>query len=315
MLLLEWFVGILIGWWGSRTGVVSIFSILLLLPFLPWSFHAWLVIGLASSLLAFSSSSPFRSLNSLMGLIGGVLGVFFYSQIYSSLPPLEGMVPWLMVGMVGMIIFFSPYPTLKLVSGLLLSLALGYLVLVRWVVPIGVSAILMGLSRFRPLANQPSVEYSIGSCARDAGIGVAAGLLPGVGPGLIGLVGRHFSPALGISNLVFSLGLVSLSQNVRSAHAATLAFHSMPVWTEVIFWLLLGVFLSSVLDTLLPYSWESPPFLQVGVHLSILAWAGGWIGLGGGILAWSLARFFSARGIPSELGLVFLIPPLWLFYS
>lgn len=315
MFLLEWGIGVLVGWWGSRTGMVSIFSILLLLPFLPWSIHAWFVIGVASSLVASPSLSPFRSADSVLGLLGGFVGVLLYSSFFPALPPLDGVVPFLMVGMVALVLLFSPHPKWKLLVGIVLSFSLGYWALVRWVIPLGVSSILMGLSGLRPLEVHRSADSSLIDSARDAGIGVFAGLIPGIGPGLIGLVGGHFSPALGIANLVFSMGLVSISSSVRSAPAAALAFQLVPVWTEVMFGLILGVYLAGLLHSLFPSAKEPSPILQSGATLLILACVGGWLAMGCALLAWGVERLFSSQGIPSELGLLFLVPPIWLFYS
>lgn len=315
MFLLEWGIGVLVGWWGSRTGMVSIFSILLIIPFLPWSFHAWFVIGVASSLVASPSLSPFRSADSVLGLLGGFLGVLLYSSFHSYLPPLDGIVPFLMMGMVALILLFSPHSKWKLFIGIVLSLALGYWVLVRWVIPLGVSSILMGLSGLRPLDVRYSTNASLVDSTRDAGIGILAGLIPGIGPGLIGLVGGHFSPALGIANLVFSMGLVSISSSVRSAPAAALAFQLVPAWTEVMFGLVLGIFLAGLLHALFPPAKEPSSILQSGVTLLILACVGGWLAVGCAFLAWGVERFFFSHGIPSELGLLFLVPPIWLFYA
>lgn len=316
MFLIEWVLGLLAGWVGWRIGWVSIFSLLMVLPFLPWDFHSSFVVGLAGVLIVSSSSSPspFHSQDIFLGLLLGVVGVAIYSMFPLSLSLIEGWIPWLGVGLLMVLLGSTRGPFRWVAGGLLLALGVGYLVLVRWTIPVGVPSLLVGLMGFRSFAGSTSTSSSLFSSLRDGVVGVFAGLLPGIGPGLLGLTGARFSPSLSVANLVFSMGLVSLSGNIRSAPAAALAFVSWSRWEFILFGLVLSVLFSSVLTDIFPrkddsFSWVSSAFL-----LLILLFVGGWPSIGCALMGYAVSRLLEAGGVPSEVGLVFLLPSIMLFY-
>jgi hypothetical protein len=317
MSLVEWSIGLIIGWWGWRSGWFSLFSVLILVPFLPWSLHAPFVAGLSGVLIVSSSpySSPFPPLPVFLGLACGVGGVFLLSIFSFSFSSVEGWVPLLAGLFVGILLVFSDRPFFSMMAGLGVVLASGYLVLVHWVVPLGVPSFLAGLSGFRAQADRYSYSSSFASSLRDAWLGVLAGLLPGIGPGLLGLVGSRFSPSLGVANLVFSLGLVGLVGSVRSAPAAVLAFFPSSGWASILFWLILSVLVGGLLSSAFPSSQAGESVLAPVILFLILLLLGGWLSIGCALMGILVSRVLESWGIPPEVGLVFLLPSIVLFYS
>ena len=317
MPFLEWSLGLLIGFLGVRAGLFSLFSVLILLPFFPWEAHPIFVLGLSGSLIASTSEgvSPFHSLHSLVGIGVGFLGVWLLLPLSPFLGFLSAGLPFILgVGLVGLFIT-SPHPKGVLLAGMGLVLLVGYLVLVRWVVPLGVPSVLMGFAGFRPFPSRAEGDFRFVSSLRDGLFGILTGFLPGIGPGLVGVVHGRFSPSLGVSNLVFSLGLVSLLGNVRSAPAAALAFLSLPSWESLFFWLILSAFVSGWVFTSLSFRWDPPLFFPWVVNAAVLFFAGGWLSLGCGLMSVCLSRVLEFFRLPPELILLFLLPSLWLFYS
>lgn len=315
----DWAMGLLAGWLVSRSRVFSIFSILLLVPFLPIDWHWELIIGLSSSFIAFSLGTVFlfRSLEGLLGLGAGFAGLLLIPFLIPFLDSFSLLIFPLTLGGVLLLLVFSS-ERFSLFIGLVACLSLGFLVLQRWVVPVGLPALLMGLSSFSVLVScDEKVEFGFFSSLRDAFLGVFTGFLPGFGPGLVGLFKEgSFSPSLSISNLVFSIGLVALLGNVRSAPAAALAGVALPSWIVLFFWLVVSVLIVSWLNSLFIFETTFTfPFVGVLAHVLLLVWVGGWTTLGAALLGVCVARLLSFLRVSPAIGMVVILPSLWIFYT
>jgi hypothetical protein len=232
----------------------------------------------------------------------------------------EGVLAPLLLFLLVLLLLFFHYPKPLLFFGLIVCLSVGWLSLKHWTVPLALPALLIGFFGLdeHPFSRDPASHESWGVLVRDALVGVAAGLLPGFGPGLISLFWFSVRPSvsLAVSNLVFSLGFVAISGKVRSAPAAFLVMDALPSWAIILCWLGVSFILVLCLFRLFPNAlfrvdtiWIS--FFYAGMFLLL----GGWLSLGTMLLAFCVSQMLRQMHLPPSLGLVMLIPSLVWFYA
>lgn len=322
-LLLEGLAGILVALLLLRAGMPSIFPLLIWIPLL-WVSPSWLfLIGFVSASLAwearaFSYSSSFFPREWIIGWIiafAGLASLVIFDFSFSTLTPF--LVPILLFSLLALV-FRSVGNPFIFVSGLILVLLVGWFGLHVWVVPFALPALLLGflgsLSTpiLHPSANEPTHPI------RDSVLGVFSGLLPGIGPGLITALwlSDSTSPSLRVSNLVFSLGLVSISGAVRSYPAGILSSFPLPSWEWILVYILACFFLAFGLSFLFTFSFSLSPFFFFVLHSFLLFLLGGFSTLLLILLAYSISRLLLHFHLPLSLCSLCLVPSiLWFYYS
>ncbi|MFH0970916.1 MAG: hypothetical protein V1776_05700 [Candidatus Diapherotrites archaeon] len=304
-----------------RSGFVSLFPFLLLFPslssILDWSF----LIGLVGFLLASESFSPLEKFVFSRDIwVGFGLSIFalFSMRFFSFL--VDAVEPFLGLGFVLLLfslLFFSHLSLRVLLPGVVLCLVMGYFVLVRWSVPFALPSLLLGFFGFSFTGFFPSSSSSFFNSLKDALIGIAAGIFPGFGPGLLSFFwfSNKSSPSLGVANLVFSMGYLDISGNLRSVPAAILAEVFFPSWEWMVLWLFFAVWISMILLSFFPSPSESSIFLSMSISVLVLFLLGGVISLGVFLLSFVASHLLREWGLSPSLGLLVLIPPLLFFYA
>ncbi|QQR92644.1 MAG: hypothetical protein IPJ89_00150 [Candidatus Iainarchaeum archaeon] len=247
-------------------------------------------------------------------------GLILVEHLLEWLPLLDGIVAPLLLLAVGWLLFLSApekTPRYLVVVSACAAGALGWLTLHVWAIPLALPALLMGLFGFTAAKQGEPVAQEEQRPLRESVIGVALGVLPGLGPGLMGLLwnSNRFSPFTAIANLIFSLGYVALSGKVRSMPAELLSSSGWE-WSELFVVLLGAVCIAWGFEQLLPafsfsISLEHWSFLQV-LALILLGNNATLLVVGA---AWSWSRLMRYWGIDLSLGLLVLIPPIVWFYS
>lgn len=317
-MLLELFLGVLVGVFFLRAGLPSIFPLLIWIPALSERVEFAFILGIASAGLAHGlKNDSFSSREDiLIGFIFAALALFFVDHF---VPPhaLDGLVfPLLFLALAGSLIFLFFFRLRDAAGGVLL-LFLGWWLLHERTIPLVLPAFFAGWFGFSWNEHSIYVSHSRAKKIRDACIGCLSGFLPGLGPGLINAawVSGRASFSLGVSNLVFSVGLLSQTGNVRSAVAAQLGNNPLPPWL-----ILLAIFaLGIVVSFLLSEFFSNPPFT-----FPLLAWVffqstgiflmGGWSAAAVVVVSYSVRRFFQAQNISVHAGALVLVPSILWFY-
>lgn len=302
-----------------RIGLPSLFPLLILVPFFPPSFSWCVLVGMVGVFLVESSPFlplffPWRAWAVVFGV--SALGLIFYSVLISLLPLFERVIPFMLI-MGLLVLLFSAVPKNNwMIPSLALCLGMGFFVFEHAVIPLSLPAWLAGFfglsfvdSPVNPRRGNP-VVHSLA--------GVFAGLLPGLGPGLMGLIvsSSRALPYLSLTNLVFSLGLVALSARVRSFPAAAFSVQVLPEWPTLLAAIFLGVLLASIFRSMLVWSISPVPiFFWQLAFLVVLFVFGGLSTFLVWVLAVSLARILDHWAVSPALGLAGLIPSIFLFYS
>ncbi len=324
--------GVLAGYFFRRFFSPAFFPFMMIFPFLPFFSHWSFLVGFTGSLLVlsdesrarFSSSrfslgvSSFSSVISrevLVGFVVAIVGLSVFS-LGVSFSFLEPLIPFVLLFILGILFSHRAYSRLPLVIAIVACLVIGWLLLQRWTIPLALPAWLSGFF-FSNTELTPRSASSFFQCVRDALLGVLAGVLPGLGPGLIGIAwfSHSFSFALVVSNLVFSVGFVSLSGRLRSIPAAVLGEGSLPSWEWLVVWLFVAAWVSAFVFSFHSFS-LFPPGLFLGALLTIF-----FLGILGNVstllvlaAGFLVSRLLAAFRLPRELGLLVLIPSLFFFY-
>lgn len=245
----------------------------------------------------------------------GLLLVQFFLPFLSYLEPFTAP----LLGMATFwLIFLSPYrgSRITLIAMGFWAFALGWLVLHVWAIPLALPALLLGLFGFSAQEKGEPLTLEQNPW-KESMLGVLLGVLPGWGPGIMGLIwnDKQFSPFTGIANLVFSIGFVAISGKIRSAPAELFA-QTPAEWSELFLLLLCGICIAWGIEQLFPALDYSIPLMGwTLLHLLAIVWLGNISTLL--VTLTALAWFYAARewNIHSSLGLLVLIPPIVWFYS
>lgn len=317
-MLLELFLGVCIGALFMRSGLPSIFPLLIWIPLLGNYSSVWGVIGLACAGIIFSIHQNENSSREdiFIGFIFSFLGLFIYSIFFSTFSIDFLIFPVLLFALLAWLVVSFRHGILYVAGGLFM-LVVGWWLLHERVISFVLPAFFSGwwgVSWFHPSI------YCFHSRSKkivDSIIGCVLGILPGLGPGLVNalwLSGKA-SPALGVSNLIFSIGLLAQNGHVRSAVAAELGDVSSIPWFILLAGLAIGLVLSFFLS-----EWSS--LKKIPIHPS--AWfifqligiilVGGILPFGVVLGTYSLRRVFNHWNISSDTGVFILLPSILWFY-
>ncbi|MEK6902502.1 MAG: hypothetical protein AABX02_02865, partial [archaeon] len=244
------------------------------------------------------------------GLLALTFFPFSLSMLTSFIVPLLLLsILWLMVR--------STLPFVPLLGGVGVVLLSGWFGLHVWVIPLALPALLLG---FFGAVGHENASPSAGETNhpfRNAGLGVLSGLLPGIGPGIMGALWfyGHSSPSLRVANLVFSLGFVSLTGAVRSYPAGILSSTSLPSWEWILGYTLAGFLLAFGVSFFLPRAWVVPLFFFFIFHSFFLFLFGGIATLLLILLSFFISRLLLHFHLPLSLCSLCLLPSiLWFYY-
>lgn len=301
-----------------RLGLPSLFALVVWLPLVEHTPMLWgWVVGLSCVALVDHARAS-RAYDAIwIGCGIGIGGVGLVSLMGSWIP-----LDVLVVPLVGAALFMAALSTFSFrvewAVGLGSVLALGWWGLHAWVIPAALPALLIGWwgvsSPEGSAYENPSRREHVGAAL----LGCAAGFLPGLGPGLMRVFDRAHRPAaaLGVSNLVFSLGLVALNGKVRSVAAGALSMSALPEWIVVVAWVGVGVVVAyGVSECILPASFSFSSRVWIGVHLLGVVLVGGLASLVLCACAACMRRALDAWRLDSTWGVFVLVPSIVWFYS
>lgn len=320
--LLELVSGVVLAVVLFRLGMPSIFPLFIWVPLLSFS-PSWLfIIGLVSASLAWEARGVIvsSSLIPMDWLIGffiagiGLLGIVFFHDLIPTLTLL--IVPVLSVSLL-FLLFRSTHPFFPFLIGVGFVLFSGWFGLHAWVVPFALPALLLGFFGSIPIENGSPSAREDSRPIPNAVLGVFSGLLPGIGPGIVGALwfSGHSSPALRVSNLVFSLGFVSITGSVRSYPAGVLSSFSLPSWEWLIAYSFIGFLLAYGICFLFSFSLSVPFVFFFLLHAVVLVLLGGIATLGLIFLSFCVSRLLIRFRLPLSLCSLCLIPSiLWFYY-
>ncbi len=305
-----------------RLGMPFIFPLFIWVPLLSFS-PSWLfVVGLVSASLAWEAravmvSSSLIPAEWLIGLVVagiGLLGVVFFQEYLPILTFL--IVPLLALSLVYLLVR-STHPVLFFGFGMAFVLLAGWFGLLVWVIPFALPALLLGFfgSVSFHASIPPAGEKS--HPVRDSILGVFSGILPGIGPGVMGALwfSGQSSSSLRVSNLVFSLGFVSLTGAVRSYPAGILSSFSLPSWEWLVAYSLVGFLLAYGVCFLFSFSTSLPLFFFFLLHAFLLFLLGGVSTLLIIFLSYFISRLLLHFHLPLSLCSLCLLPSiLWFYY-
>lgn len=318
-MLLDLFLGVLFGVFFLRAGLSSIFPLLIWIPALQNHVEFGFVLGIASAGLARGlNQNEFSSREDLViGFASAAVGLLVFEHFISMFPLDSLIFPLLLfalaAGFVGMLLF-NP----RDVAGGLFMLAAGWWLLHERTVPMVLPAFFLGWFGFAWKGHSIYSHSSRAQKMRDACIGCASGFLPGLGPGLINAawVSGQASYSMGVSNLVFSLGLLSLTGNVRSAVAAYVGNVSTVSWGFLLLLFAGGIFLSFFLhEWFSSFSFVLPDEAWIVFQIAGIFLLGGWIAGAVVLASYSLRRLFESLNVSHSTGMLLLIPSIAWFYG
>jgi hypothetical protein len=245
----------------------------------------------------------------------GMFACLLLSQFLFLVRGLELIIfPLLLAGTISLLIF-GPGALFARALAMGSMLLLGWFALHVWVFPFALLALLAGLFGWRS-SPTTKADWFPAHVWRDSLLGVGLGILPGLGPGLVGLFWPSLkqSPALQISNYIFSLGFVVLTGNVRSVHAQVLSGSSLDIFSICILLIAIACMCMG-LEKIIPFiealhvGWWS--WLQ-GIGIAFL---GGLPGMGLLALAWVAQQWLRALKMDPNWGLFVLVGPILWFYA
>ena len=318
-MLLELACGVFIGVFFTRLGLPTIFPLLIWFSVLGGNAWVWLVIGLASVGVVHALFSQEHSSREdvLVGFFIAFVGLLVYSQFFSN-SSLDGFVfPILLLAV--FFWFWASFPKSPLngIGGIILLIS-GWWLLHERVVSAVLPAFFLGWWGVSWTRHSIYVRHSRVQKIRDACIGCFSGLLPGVGPGLVnvGWLSGRASLSMGVSNLVFSIGLASLNGSIRSAVAASLGDVTIIPW-----YFLLAVFGGCIVFTFIVWKHSNPLSFSFSPHGWVLfqvlgVFLVGGLSAAGVILAsYSLRRVFQSFDLSLDAGMFILVPSILWFYG
>ena len=272
---------------------------------------------LARPLFVRAQGFPFPVAVAWVCAVMGLLLVEYFSGAVSAAEP---FIPLVVVVATALLIYFSAVTwkdracSAGIVGACFIT---GWHILHVWTIPLALPALLMGLFGFSPSAEASPSALRSTHAWRESAVGVVLGILPGLGPGLMGVLwhAAGFSPLTGIANLIFSVGFVALAGKVRSVSAEALAGAAWP-WHEVIVLLLAAACIAWGLEQLLPvFSQTVSPTAWIILHVAAFVWWGNPATLGIVLMGWILHRLLGELHFPPSWGLLVLLPPIVWFYS
>lgn len=302
-----------------------------LIPLLVWVplAHVFVSIGFMMGLISSSVWQLSRPLFSrgqsfpfgvLISLACAGAGLSLVEWVLPFLFLVEGIISPLLVAAVLWVLFFSSHGDrvrILVIGCGVLALVLGWFSLRVWAIPLALPALLLGLFGFSSVEQRQPTAAEEMHPLRESVVGVILGILPGLGPGLMGVWwgSSHFSPFTGIANLIFSLGYVALSGKIRSAPAELLSSTALG-WNEIFLVIVCGVFMAWGFEQLLPlFSFSLPLSFWSFLHVVALIFLGSASTLLLAIAALAWSRAAHEWGVFPSLGLLVLIPPIVWFYS
>lgn len=319
-MLLELLLGIGIGTLLFVSGMPSIIPLLIWLPALQEGISFPFLLGLCIAGVvqlarADESHAHFFPVNAMIAIAVGLVGILFLPLLEDFFPLLESSISLVVGAGMLVLLFFSSRGIVMSMLALLVVLSVGWQTLHVWVIPLALPALLFGLFGFsldsikvpRPLEANAWVE---------SGLGIFLGMVPGLGPGLVALCwsNHYFSPALGIANLVFSLGMAVVFGRVRSASSVLLVGAQWSAW-ELVAWIGIGCVLAWGVHSMLN---KNVIFISsekwVSFHIIGLALLGSVSTLVVAGIGFCVFRFFKENNIPVQWGLACLVAPIWWFY-
>jgi hypothetical protein len=321
MVLFEIFVGVFASVLLTRLGMPSIIPILVWVPAFPflgnWGLLVGLVLGsLVSQTLELEQSSFFIPKGLLAGIFLGIAGVLIYQFTNFSFAWLEiFIVPVLLVALFRLLL--DPFHR-RFVSviGMFFCLLVGWMVLHEWVIPLALPALLLGFfgGIFSPDFTPAKTDNV--SVWKDGIIGVFAGLLPGLGPGIIGLLwySQNVSSSLIVSNMIFSFGMALLEEKVRSYPASFLIGQPIESVSFFLLWCVCAVVLAFGFWKIFQFYSFPVPFGWNIVHWIGLFVMGGLLTIGVGLLGYCVRMFLSHHKLPLSYGMLSLLGPIVWFY-
>lgn len=317
-MLLELFLGMVVGILLSRVGLPSVFPLLIWFSLVENSSLAWFLVGFVSAcIIHLSFTHPsFSREHIFIGFLSACIIFPFYVFLIPKNFLDTFIFPLLLLACAGWFFSTLSFRPRDVVGGLFLCAA-GFWLLHERAIPAALPAFFLGWWGLA-WVDFPSSTQTASHPLRDACLGCFSAILPGLGPGLmnaIWLSGRS-SPAMGVSNLIFSIGLLSSHGSVRSAIAAELSSLSSIPWFVLL--AAVGWCLSSAyfLYTYSPSSLPSfPRWEWVVIHLAGIFWVGGLISVCAVLASYSLRRLFQLGHFSLDYGTFILIPSILYFYA
>lgn len=317
-MLLELFLGMVVGILLSRAGLPSVFPLLIWFSLVEQSSFAWFLVGLVSAcMIHLSFTHPSFSREQIFI---GFFSACIIFPLYIFLIPknfLDTLIfPLLLLACAGWFFSTLSFRPRDVVGGLILCAA-GFWLLHERVIPAALPAFFLGWWGLAWI-DMPSSTHPNSHAWRDACVGCFSAILPGLGPGLLNafwLSGRA-SPAMGVSNLIFSIGLLSSHGSVRSAIAAELSSLSPIPWFVLLVsvgWCLAIAFFLYTLP--LPRLPVLPSHAWVFFHVAGIFWVGGLLAAGALLASYSLRRLFLAGHFLLDYGTFILVPSILYFYA
>lgn len=317
-LLLELFFIAFVGVLLLRVNVSSFFPFLVWIPVLGDFFNPWWVVGFSAvSIAAVWKSSLFFSHEDIqLGLVVSFFCLFSYSIFFHSFSFDFIIFPVLCVAFLFWFFSILQRHFFSAIFGFF-WLLVGFWLVHERVIPLLLPAFFLGW--YGSSYYSPSFHHSFSYLEKllHAFIGCLAGLLPGLGPGILNSLwfSGRVSPVMGISNLIFSLGVYAQSGRVRSAFAAVLGDVSSIPWFMLIAGLVLGLFFFYFIDFFVPDNrFGVPSWLWSGIFVLALFMLGGllpflvWAG------ALSLRRGLIHFNLLMDSSAFILLPSILLFY-
>jgi hypothetical protein len=317
-MLLELFLGVFAGIFLFRAGLPAIFPVLLWIPSLENVSFTWILLGLISSGLVweFILRENCSHLDILVGFIFSVFFLFIHASFFQSIS-LDFLVFPVLIMAIASWSFFSlrDFPR-TLGGGVLLSVA-GWWLLHERVISSSLPSFFSGWFGWSSPPLSVYANPSFFRRAADATLGCFLGFLPGLGPGLVHSLwfSGKSSPAMSVSNLIFSIGWWAQTGKVRSAVAAELGSSSSLSWGVILAGLAIAVVLAFFIGQwLCALEFSPPPFAWSFFLLGGIALAGGFSAILVAVGSFSLRMVFERWGIPPSSGSFILLPSILWFY-
>lgn len=316
-MLLELSLGLLLGCLFFRVGFPSLFPLVLFLPFLLPHASAFFLIGVVSSSLVggifLFPNQRWTDILLGVGVAALLLSVISFLSSFS----FDWIVFPLLVFSFVWLLFSLPHPFFPSFFAFLFILGAGWWLLHERAVPGALPCFLAGWWGLSFFPVHELYSFSFFQKVRDAFLGSFLGLLPGFGPGLVNALwfSSNFSPVLGVSNVVFSLGYLSLTGHVRSIFAAELSRGDVLSLDILFLALLFSLIFSRVLFFVFPPAPVSlsPRVLIIlgGAAILFVFGPSPFLVFGGAFFLRLVYDFFH---FPSEWGSLILFPSLYWFY-
>lgn len=317
-MLLELFLGALAGIFLLRAGLPAIFPVLLWIPSLENISFTWLLLGLISSGLVweFLLRENCSHLDIFFGFFFSFLFLLVHAFFFHSFSFDFLVFPVLIIAILCWSFFSRNDFPRSLAGGFLVSVS-GWWLLHERVISSSLPSFFSGWFGGSSPPRSTYDNFSFFRRAGDAILGCFLGFLPGLGPGLVHSLwfSGKSSPAMSVSNIIFSIGWWAQTGKVRSAVAAELGSSSSLSWGVILFGLAIAVVVAffigrwlHALEFMLP-----PPAWSIFILFG-LALVGGFPAVLVMVGSFSLRMVFERWTIPLSSGSFILLPSILWFY-